>query len=493
MSPRSGLSLLRTAVVLGGLLSPAAPFASPGATIPITTKSEDARKAYLEGRDLFERLRFADARDRFQRAVELDPSFALALLQLANTQPSARLFNETIAQAKAASAGASKGEQMLIDAGVAGGQGDNATQLRILKELTAAYPKDERAHVAYGNALFGTQDWADAIATYDRATKLNASYSPIYNQLGYANRFLGRMDAAEKAFRKYIELIPDDPNPYDSYAELLLKLGRYQESITNYKKALGVDPHFVASYVGMATDFDLLRKPDDALAQADALMAVAKDDGQRRTAIFTRAVSCAHKGDFAAAAKELWRQYEVAAATGDTLSMVGDKIALGTIALEQADADGAGKLFRDAGDMVEHATSVPAANRANQARFQQFLEGRVALARNDVDGARKWSDTFATAANASGNTFQKLLVHELRGQVAMAEKKYDAAIAELAQSNLQDPYNLYRLSVAYAAAGKAAEAKQYAAKARGDNTLNSLNYAFVLNRMNGAGSTSSAQ
>ena len=28
---------------------------------------------------------------------------------------------------------------------------------------------------------------------------------------------------SEKAFEKYIELIPDDPNPYDSYAELLMQ------------------------------------------------------------------------------------------------------------------------------------------------------------------------------------------------------------------------------------------------------------------------------
>ena len=35
-------------------------------------------------------------------------------------------------------------------------------------------------------------------------------------------------------------------------------------------------------------------------------------------------------------------------------------------------------------------------------------------------------------------------------------------------------------------AGKAAKAKEFAEKARQDNTLNSLNYAFVLRQLHGA-------
>jgi tetratricopeptide (TPR) repeat protein len=132
---------------------------------------------------------------------------------------------------------------------------------------------------------------------------------------------------------------------------------------------------------------------------------------------------------------------------------------MGTIALEQADPDAAAKLFDEAAWLVDASTTIPAANRANQRRFQAFLKGRVALARNDVDGAKKWTDTFATEANASGSAGQKKLAHELAGQVALAQKQYDKAVAELDQANLQDPYNLYRLSLAYAGAGNAAKAR----------------------------------
>ena len=66
------------------------------------------------------------------------------------------------------------------------------------------------------------------------------TYSTAFNILGYAYRQNGDYSDAENAFKKYIELIPNDPNPYDSYAELLLKMGRFDEAITQYNKALAI-------------------------------------------------------------------------------------------------------------------------------------------------------------------------------------------------------------------------------------------------------------
>ncbi|MEJ2051145.1 MAG: hypothetical protein P8Y60_15135, partial [Calditrichota bacterium] len=50
------------------------------------------------------------------------------------------------------------------------------------------------------------------------------------------------------------------------------------------------------------------------------------------------------------------------------------------------------------------------------------------------------------------------------------------------QSNLQNPYNMYRLAQAYQGNGDIDEAKTYYQKAAHDYTLNSLQYAFVRNK-----------
>jgi tetratricopeptide (TPR) repeat protein len=303
--------------------------------------------------------------------------------------------------------------------------------------------------------------------------------------MGYSYKFLNQLDQAEAAFKKYVELIPDDPNPYDSYAELLMKRGRYDESIAMYRKALDLNAGFASARYGIACDYDFLHQPKEALAELDQALEVAKDDGQKRAAHFSRAVSYAHAGDLAEAQGAIEKQYEIAVANHDTLAMVGDLVIMGTIALEQADVDAADRRFATARGLAEGAVKVPAANKANQLRFQKFLQGRVALAKGDVAAAKKWSEEFAAEANASGSAGQKLLVHELAGQVAMAEKDWAKATAELEQANLLDPYNLYRLSLAQAGAGNSAKAKEYAELARDDRTLTSLNYAFVLRQMNG--------
>ena len=63
--------------------------------------------------------------------------------------------------------------------------------------------------------------------------------------------------------------------------------------------------------------------------------------------------------------------------------------------------------------------------------------------------------------------------------IALAEKDYDKAIAELEQTGQQNPQNLYRLCLAYQSKGDAAKAKEFCAKAAGFNSLPQLNYAFV--------------
>src|ERR1041384_1868750 len=96
---------------------------------------------------------------------------------------------------------------------------------------------------------------------------LAPNYSPAYNILGYAYRQNDDYANAEQAFKKYIELIPNDPNPYDSYAELLLKMGKFDDAITQYRKALSIDPNFINSHNGIAAALTYSGKPNETAAE----------------------------------------------------------------------------------------------------------------------------------------------------------------------------------------------------------------------------------
>jgi len=58
-----------------------------------------------------------------------------------------------------------------------------------------------------------------------------------------------------------------NPNPYDSYAELLLKTGRFDEAIAQYRKALSIDSKFISSFNGIAAALMYEGKHDDALTE----------------------------------------------------------------------------------------------------------------------------------------------------------------------------------------------------------------------------------
>lgn len=449
--------------------------------IPVTTSSEEAQKAFLQGRALFEKLRAQESRQYFEQAVAKDPNFALGYLFLANSQPSAKGFFEYLDKAASLTDKASEGEKMWILGAQAGATGDPAKQGEIYKKLCEAYPKDERALNLLGNYYFGLQYYDKAIEQYEKAAKINAEFSPLYNQLGYAQRFLENYGEAEKAFKKYVELIPDDPNPYDSYAELLMKMGRYEESIQKYREALKVDPHFVASYIGIATNLDFMGKYEDARKELQKLYDTARDDGERRAAYFSMAVSYANEGKLDQSLEMMKKEYAIAEKINDAANMSGDLVTIGNILIESGNYDKAMKKYEKAVTLVQ-GSDLSDAVKANNKRFSLFNTAYVALKKGDLSAAKATTEEFRKKAYDINNTFQIRLAHQMAGMIALEEKQYDRALEELEKANLQDPYNLYRMALAYEGKGDRTRAMEMYKKVANHNTLNSMNYAFVRNK-----------
>src|SRR5262249_36388545 len=137
--------------------------------IPVTTSSEEARRLYLQGRDLQEKLRVTDAHKLFQEAVTHDPDFALGYVGLANTAPSGREFFEDLHAAVARAGNVSEGERLIIQGAEAGAKGEPARQRELYTRLVNAYPNDERAHNLLGTYYFAQQDYPAAISSLKKS------------------------------------------------------------------------------------------------------------------------------------------------------------------------------------------------------------------------------------------------------------------------------------------------------------------------------------
>lgn len=449
-----------------------------GGKIPITTSSEEARQEFLQGRELAEKLLITNSLQHFDNAIALDSNFASAYLNRANSSIIPKEFFEYLKKAVAHADQCSEGERLLILAVNDGANGNTVRQKEYLDSLVSLYPKDERARFTLGAYFFGLQEYTKAIEQYKKAIELAPEYSPVYNIIGYAYRQVENYNEAEKAFKKYTELIPNDPNPYDSYAELLLKIGRFDESIATYHKALALDPNFVASHMGIAMDYLYKGKPDSGSAQLAKLSAAARNDGERRQAIFSQVVIYVDGGKMDAALKELEKQYAIAEKSNDAAAMSTDFGAKGNILLEMGNYDGALAAFDKSAQLI--ATSDLSQQIKNNAELLlHFNRARVAIGKKEMAKAKMETETFSNGAEASRNVNQIFQEHQLAGAIALTEKNYGKAIAEYLQSSQQNPNNLYRLALAYQAKGEKAKAKEFYQKAAHFNGLPALNYAFI--------------
>lgn len=445
--------------------------------IPITTSSPEARENYLKGRELAEKLRATDARRFYEQAVARDPDFALAHLGLANTAGTTKEFIDAVTRAAALAGRVSDGERHMVLGLDAAMKGNAAEVLSHYTELVRLFPNDERAHTLLGNLYFGRQDYDAAVKEFVKATAINPTFSQPYNQLGYAYRFVDRLDDAEAAFKKYAQLIPDDPNPHDSYAELLMKRGRFDESIKAYEKALSLDANFVASYVGIGSNYLCEGRTDPARTAFARIAAVARNTGERRLARFWTAAAHVHDGATDKALDEMRAGYALAEAERDSASMSGDLVQMGDILREAGRLDEASAKYAEAVQVIDQS-QVPQPVKDAAHRNQVFQQGRVAVVRGDLAAARTRAEEYATLIAARKAPFEVRQLHELRGSIALADKRGADAVKELTQANQQDPRVLYLTALAFRAAGDARQSAVFAKQAARFNGL-SFNYAYV--------------
>jgi tetratricopeptide (TPR) repeat protein len=416
-----------------------------------------------------------------EKALEKDPDFAMAHLFLSFAQPTARQFFEEVNKAKALADKVSEGERLWILGFQAGVDGLPMEQRNYYQKLVELFPNDERAHNLLGLNYFGQQEYQASITEFQKSIAIAPDFSQPYNQMGYAYRFLNQYSEAEKAFQKYIELIPNDPNPYDSYAELLLKMGRYQESIDNYHKALEQNPNFVNSYLGIATDYNLLGEYVKARETLEKQQQIARNNGEKLAGLFALAVSYIDEGNFARAMEVQNQQLAINQKDNDPAGISGTLIATGNILLEMDKPEDAMKKFNDASNTVLQSGLSEDIKKAS-VRTHIYNSARVLLKKKDIKSAKVQANEFLIAVQGINDAVQIKLAHELLGSIALAEKNYDGAIEELGQANQLNPYNFYRLALAYSGKGDSGKAKECLEKAVNFNSLNDINLAFCRNR-----------
>jgi TolB-like protein/Tfp pilus assembly protein PilF len=194
----------------------------------LPTKNLAAYEAYLFGKQRLAKeapAAMEEAIVYFQQAIDLDPSFALGYVGLAESYILRFFYSDR------------SNDEMLVKAQSAAGK---------------ALELDDRLGEAY-NSLAGIKeergDLEGAEAAYQRAIELNPNYSMTYSWYGWLLREkMGRAEEALALHMRAAELDPMSADLRTNVADDLMALGRVEESLAWNEKALEVDPEFSNAY-----------------------------------------------------------------------------------------------------------------------------------------------------------------------------------------------------------------------------------------------------
>jgi len=92
----------------------------------------------------------------------------------------------------------------------------------------------------------------EAIANYDKALELDASYPPSYYNRGVCLTVTGDKEKALADFNKAIELKEDYVSAYNKRGEYYLAAGDKEKALADFNKALAYAPSNIQALAGKA-------------------------------------------------------------------------------------------------------------------------------------------------------------------------------------------------------------------------------------------------
>jgi Tol biopolymer transport system component/tetratricopeptide (TPR) repeat protein/serine/threonine protein kinase len=248
------------------------------------TDNEEARQLYVAGR-YFSTRRTAEglrqAIGRFERAVELDPKFAMAYAELADCYALLNWYVEP------PPAGAFE-------------QAKQAAQ-----KAVEADPNLAEAHASYGYIkLHYDHDWAGAEAEFRRAIELRPGNALAHRWYAFNLAAIGRHDDSIAEIKRALQIAPDSPVNNTALANVFFLARRFDEAIAQCRHALELDPGSIAAHVILRWAYEQKGMHEEALATYEQESVFAGDTPTTRLKEAHVLAACGRRDE----AKELLRE-----------------------------------------------------------------------------------------------------------------------------------------------------------------------------------------
>lgn len=438
----------------------------PGAgSIPVTTSSPKDRELYEKGIQDYENLYLERCNEDWRAAVKEDPGLALAWAWIAFNSRNPVEVTAARNQAKALVSKISPGEQLMVRWIANVQAGDYLAGISAMNDMLAMFPKDRHLLYLAGNWLMLENGNEPALKMFDKALALDKNFPPALNDAAYVYARNRQFAKAFAAMDRYVVLLPKEPNPNDSYGELLRMAGHFDESLEHYRKALKIDPTFVSSQVGIADTYALIGNQPQARLEYDTAIAQAHNDGDRIDYMMQRATTWVREANPAEADQAFAETAQKAHDLGLDLQ---EAQAHQRMAAYQTDDAVALKHLEAAEDALGHRPDVSPLDRDEElSRILRYRTVRAAHAGNK-ELAQKALHDLEIMALSSRNLVIQSSYHGAAGALLAAQEKWQDAIAHL-EEDQDDPFSMQLLSRAYYEAGASDKMHEVEARLRSTN------------------------
>ncbi|MFZ0993930.1 MAG: tetratricopeptide repeat protein, partial [Candidatus Sulfotelmatobacter sp.] len=276
---------------------------SATAAMPVTTSSAEARSLYEKGMQDYENLYLERSNEDWRTAVKADPNLALAWAWIAFNSSNPQEVSAAHEKAKALAPKLTPGEQLMIEWIAKVQEGDFIGGISAMNDMLEMFPKDKHLLYLAGNWLMGENGSEQAQRLFEKALALDKNFPPALNDLAYVDARNRQFDKAFAAMDRYVALLPKEPNPQDSYGELLRMAGNFEGSLKHYQAALSIDPDFVTSQVGLGDTYALMGNQEQARIEYERAIRYAHNEADRLTYGMQSAMTWVRDGKFSEADK----------------------------------------------------------------------------------------------------------------------------------------------------------------------------------------------
>jgi len=427
--------------------------------LPVTTSSAQARTSFEKAMREFEQYRITETLQDLRAAAKADPDFAQALILLSYLSPDPQEQSTARIRSKQLASKMSPSEQLLIR-WLAGAQENNyLPAISAMNDLLAKYPRDQRLAYLAGDWLMKQQRYEQAVTVLERALVLSPDYAAALNDVAYGYADLGNFDKAFAAMDRYVALEPDQPNPHDSYGEILRMAGKLDSALEQYRMSIRIDPNF-GSELGVADTYAVKGKEREAREEYDRAIVFAPSNADRVQRELQSAVTWIRENNRKQAEKALSDVARHAHAAGlGQLEAEAHRI----LGMYEPDPKTALKHLQAAQDVLREEHQISASDRdEEQAKILRVRAARLADVQ-DLDSASKTVKQLETMAGTSRSQVIQLCYHAAAGAVLVAQGKVAEAIPHL-EEGATDPESMRLLWRAYTSTGATSDAQAIAAK-----------------------------